>query len=147
MLIITQTEVKSLTILSEPLAVVLPLDHPLAERDSIDLRSLQNESFILCPKDIKPDVRRQIIQLCTHAGFQPRIAREASPPEVQLRLVESGMGISLIAASSKRRHNARVVYRLLVEPVPVLKIAAVWHEDRQSLARANFIKNCLLEYS
>ena len=144
---ITQTKLESLTILSEPLAVVLPLNHPLAEREQIELRSLHAESFILCPKDIKPDVRQQIEQLCIQAGFQPQIAREVSPPEVQLRLVESGMGISLIAASSERRHNAMVVYRPLVEPVPVLKIAAIWHEDRQSLARANFIKNCLLEYS
>ena len=144
---ITQTELKSLTILSEPLAVVLPLNHPLAEREQIELRSLYAESFILCPKDIKPDVRQQIIQLCIQAGFQPQIAREVSPPEVQLRLVESGMGISLITASSERRHNAKVVYRPLVEPVPVLKIAAVWHEDRKSLALSNFIKYCLLEYS
>jgi DNA-binding transcriptional LysR family regulator len=144
---ITQIELESLTILSEPLAVVLPLNHPLAEREQIELRSLHAESFILCPKDIKPDVRRQIIQLCTHAGFQPQIAREVSPTEVQLRLVESGMGISLIAASSKRRHNAKVVYRPLIEPVPVLKIAAVWHKEKQSLAGSNFIKNYLLQYS
>lgn len=144
---ITQTELKTVTILSEPLAVVLPLNHPLAQREQIELRLLHSESFILCPQDIKPDVRQQIIQLCTHAGFQPQIVREISPPEVQLRLVESGMGISLMAASSQMRHYAEVVYRRLVEPVPVLKIAAVWHEDRKSLALSNFIKYCLLEYS
>jgi DNA-binding transcriptional LysR family regulator len=138
---INQPEFESLTIFSEPLAVVLPLDHPLAEQEQIELRSLYAESFILCPRDLKPDVRKQIIQLCTQAGFKPNIVQEASPPEVQLRLVESGMGISLIAASSQTRHNAQVIYRPLVEPIPILKIAAVWHRKHQSSALYNLIKN------
>lgn len=135
---------ESLTILSEPLAVVLLSKHYLVQQEQIELRSLYAESFILCPQNIKPDVREQIIQLCTQAGFQPKMIQEASPPEVQLRLVESGMGISLIAANSQRRHNAKVVYRPLVDPVPVLEIAAVWHRKHQSPALSQFIKGCLL---
>lgn len=133
----------SVTILSEPLAVVISPDHPLVRQEKIELRSLHNEPFILCPEDIKPDVRQQIIQLCDRVGFQPKIVQEATPPEAQLRLVESGMGISLIAASSKTRYNANVVYRPLVE-LPVLKIAAVWHKKYQSQALSDFIGNYLL---
>ncbi|VEP18308.1 HTH-type transcriptional regulator AlsR [Hyella patelloides LEGE 07179] len=142
---ITNSELDSVTILSEPLVVVLPPEHPLVEQESIELRSLKSESFILCPKDIKPDAHEQIMQLCDQAGFQPKIVQEASPSEVQLRLVESGMGISLIAASCKTRHNARVVYLPLVEPVPLLTIAAVWHKKQPSLALSNFIKDCLFK--
>ena len=137
---ITQPKLASLTILSEPLVVVLPPDHPLVQQEQVELRSLHAESFILCPQDIKPDVRKQIIQLCAQEGFQPKVVQEASPPEVVLRLVESGMGISLIAANSEARHNAKVVYRPLVDPVPVLKIAAVWHKKQQSLALSQFIE-------
>ncbi len=136
---IVQPELKSITILSEPLVVVLPLDHPLAKQEQIKLRSLYTESFILCPQEIKPDIRQQIEQLCIQAGFQLKTIQEASPPEVQLRLVESGMGISLIAASSQMRHNANVAYCSLVEPVPVLKIATVWHQKQQSLALSAFL--------
>ena len=70
--------------------------------------------------------------------------QEATPPEAQLRLVESGMGISLIAASSQTRYNANVVYRPLIE-LPVLKIAAVWHKKQQSQALSNLIKYYLLD--
>ena len=141
---ITNPELDSLTILSEPLAVVLPLEHPLVKQEKIELRSLQAESFILCPEEIKPDVRQQIVRLCDRAGFQPKITQEASPPEVQLRLVESGMGISLIAANSQTRHNAKVVYRPLVEPIPVLEIAAVWHKKTASPALSHFIEELFL---
>lgn len=137
---INQPELTHRIISSEALAVVLPLDHPLAEREQIELKSLQKESFILCPKEFKPDVRQQIEQLCMSAGFQLKVIREVSPPEVQLRLVESGMGISLLAASSQTRHNAAVIYRPLVDPVPTLKIATVWHRNHQSQALSEFIK-------
>lgn len=140
---IAQSELDSLTILSEPLAVVLPPNHPLVQKEQIELRSLHSEPFILCPKDIKPDVREQIIQLCDRAGFEPKIVQEATPQEVLLRLVESGVGISLTSANSETRYKAKVVYRPLVEPFPVLKIAAVWHKKQQSLALSNFIKNAL----
>lgn len=143
---VTQPELNSMSILSEPLVVALPPDHCLVDREQIELRSLHAESFIICPKQIKPDAHEQIMQLCKRAGFQPNIVREASPPEVLLRLVELGMGISLIAANFETRHNAKVVYRPLVEPVPMLKIAAVWHQQNQSLNLSRFIEDCLLEY-
>lgn len=136
---IIQPELYSLTILSEPLVVVLPPDHPLVEQEQIELKLLHAESFILCPKDIKPDVHEQIIQLCNREGFQPKIVQEASPPEVLLRLVESGIGISLTTANSEARHKAQVVYRPLIDPIPVLKIAAVWHKKQQSSALSHFI--------
>ena len=140
---INNPQLDSVTILSEPLAVVLPPDHPLVHQTKIELRSLYAESFILCPQDTKPDVRQQIVQLCDRAGFQPTIVQEATPPEAQLRLVESGMGISLIAANSQTRYNAKVVYRPLIE-LPVLKIAAVWYKKQQSQALSNLIQYYLL---
>ena len=130
---ITQPELEWVTILSEPLAVVLPPNRDLAQHEQIELRSLRNESFILCPQNTKPDVRQQIEQLCIDAGFKLKVAQEASPPEVLLRLVELGMGISLIAAGSRSRHCAKVVYRPLIASIPKLKIAAVWHRHRQSI--------------
>ena len=68
--------------------------------------------------------------------------QEASPPEAQLRLVESGIGISLITANCQTRYNANVIYRPLIE-LPVLKIAAVWHKKQQSKTLSDFIENCI----
>lgn len=143
---ITQSELTSLTIVSEPLVVVLPLEHRLVERKQIELRSLHAESFVMCPKHLKPDAREQILQLCNSLGFTPNVIQEASPPEVLLRLVELGMGISLIAANCETKHKAKVIYRPLVDPVPMLKIAAVWHDKQQSLAKSHFIEDCLLQW-
>ena len=99
------------------------------------------ESFILCFKKTRPDIHQQIAQLCIHPGFELKITHEGSSKEVQLRLVESGMDISLIAASSQTRHNAKVVCRLIVDSIPTLQISAVWQKKQQSVGLSNLIDN------
>jgi DNA-binding transcriptional LysR family regulator len=136
---VNHPDILTLTLLSEPLVVALPPNHPLADLEQIDLRSLANESFVMCPQSAKPDLYSQIIQLCDRAGFQPQIVQEASPPEVLLGFVASGMGISLVAAGAETRHNVGVAYRSLTTPTPTLEIAAAWHKQFNSPVLNNFL--------
>jgi DNA-binding transcriptional LysR family regulator len=136
---IERRELSTLTLLSESLIVALPPNHPLAEREQIDLRSLANESFVMCPQTVKPDLYSQIMKLCEQAGFKPQIVQEASPPEVLLGFVASGMGISLVAAGAETRHNVEVVYRSLTTSTPIVEIVAAWRKQDNSLALNNFL--------
>jgi DNA-binding transcriptional LysR family regulator len=79
------------------------------------------------------------MQLCQQAGFFPRIAQEASPPEVLLGLVASGMGISLVASRAEMRHRADVIYRALSIPTPALEIAAAWRKQPASSVLKDFL--------
>jgi DNA-binding transcriptional LysR family regulator len=136
---ISHKDIQTFTMHSESLLVALPPDHPMADREKIELRSLADEPFLLCPESVKPELYSQILQLCAQAGFQPKIVQEASPPEVLLGLVASGMGISLIVANVKTRHNAEVVYRPLTVPTPILEIVATWHNHSNSPVLNNFL--------
>lgn len=132
-------DILTLTLLSEPLVVALPLNHPLTNQEQIELRSLQNEPFVLCPQHIKPELYLQIIHLCQQAGFLPNVAQEASPPELMLGFVESGMGISLVAAGAQTRHKVGVVYRPLATPTPIFEIAAAWRKGADSPVLNQFL--------
>jgi DNA-binding transcriptional LysR family regulator len=136
---ISHRDLQTVTIHSESLLVALPPNHPMTHQEKIELRSLADEPFLLCPESVKPDFYSQILQLCNQSGFQPRIVQEASPPEVLLGLVASGMGISLIVANVKTRHTAEVVYRPLTIPTPILAIAAAWHQNALSPTLENFL--------
>jgi DNA-binding transcriptional LysR family regulator len=136
---ISHPDLLTLTLLSEPLVVALPPHHPLSTRETIDLRSLANEAFIICPESVKPDLYAQVMQLCHEAGFSPHIAQQASPPEVLLGFVASGMGVSLVAAGAETRHNASVLYRRLSAPTPVLEIVAAWREKTRSPVLEDFL--------
>jgi DNA-binding transcriptional LysR family regulator len=122
---VEQKEIEILTLLCEPIVVALPSSHPLTKQEIISFTELVNEPFIICPQHVKPDLYAQIINLCQKAGFTPNIVQEASPPEVMLNFVESGMGISLVAAGAETRHKLNIVYRPL-DVAPMLEIAAVW---------------------
>ncbi|MBD2258300.1 LysR family transcriptional regulator [Pseudanabaena sp. FACHB-2040] len=129
----------TVTLLSEPLVVALPSNHPLTHQAQIDLRSLANEPFIVCPESVKPDLYGQFMRLCQEAGFSPQIVQEASPPEVVLGFVASGMGVSLVASGAEARHSAGVTYRALSTPTPLLEIAAAWRKQQVSPVLEDFL--------
>jgi DNA-binding transcriptional LysR family regulator len=136
---IAHPDLLTLTLLSEPLVIALPPDHPLVQHEQIDLQWLAAEPFILFPEAVKPELYAQIMQLCQQAGFFPRIVQEASPPEVLLSLVASGMGITLVASGAQMRHRIGLVYRPLSIPTPSLEIAAAWRKRSTSSVLKDFL--------
>jgi len=120
------------TILIESLVLVLPADHALSSQAEISMQSLAIEQFVLFPSEANPELHSQIIRNCQQAGFQPNIVQEATPPEVVIRLVEAGAGISLVPASTQSRHHAGVIYRELTDSASQLEIAIAWHKQRTS---------------
>jgi DNA-binding transcriptional LysR family regulator len=128
------------TVLTEQLVVVLPQGHPLAALPEIPLHLLADEPFVLCPKQVKPDFYHQIIRLCEQAGFQPKVAQEATPPEVVVSFVEAGAGVSLVASGAQTRHNAGVVYRAIAESTSCLEIAVAWNKSQTSLQLNQFLE-------
>ena len=128
------------TLLKEPVVAVLPTSHALAEQEIISLRSLADEAFILCPEQTKPDWRREIMNACNRAGFQPKIVQEVSPPNAIVSFVAAGAGISLLSSEYYIEQMADVVFRPLEEPTPILEIAIAWRSGHHSPALTNFIK-------
>ena len=78
---------------TEPLFAVLPKNHPLAAAESLALKDLRGESFVMlrdghCFRDLS-------IAACTHARVTPRIAFESGQFSSLFGMVAAGVGISL----------------------------------------------------
>lgn len=87
---------------SESLVAVLPVDHPLSERDTLAPRDLADSHFILFPRAASPGLHDTIIGPCITAGFSPAIVQEAGAWLSVVSLVESGLGITIAPASTSR---------------------------------------------
>jgi len=79
---------------TEPLFAVLPKNHPLAATESLALKDLRGESFVMlrdghCFRDLS-------IAACTHARVTPRIAFESGQFSSLFAMVAAGVGISLV---------------------------------------------------
>ena len=121
---------------NEKLKLIVPVNHVLANRQSIHLQELQDESFIL----FKPGytLRTLVWEACQQEGFAPKISFEAEETDVIRGFVRAGLGISLLPSTQ------------VVEPVGIKEVSvegeslirsvgiAWWHQSALSAATKRF---------
>jgi len=98
----------------DPLLVAMPPDHPLAGSASLTLEALASERFIMLRRDTS-HFADQVFLACEAKGFSPRVVHSVAEVPAQLTLVLAGLGIALVPASSRARHEA-LAFSLLEEP-------------------------------
>ncbi|TCL36937.1 DNA-binding transcriptional LysR family regulator [Anaerospora hongkongensis] len=81
---------------SRPMCFVLPVEHPLAVKDKISLQEVAHEPFVIISRDEAPNFDH-MERLCTAHGFSPNIVCETPVLETLLLLVETGIGITILA--------------------------------------------------
>lgn len=79
-----------------PLVVAIQQDHPLARRPALSLSQLKDERFVMYPRQAGTGLYWQILDMCAHAGFRPRVASEALEPSAIIGLVAAGVGVAII---------------------------------------------------
>ncbi|KAB3535389.1 LysR family transcriptional regulator [Alkaliphilus pronyensis] len=92
---------KSKHIFTETISVVMHCDHPLADKKSISLSALADESFIVLNRHESPQGFNKTLLMCTNNGFNPNIVSEPKLIQTVLLLVDSGMGIAILPNSLK----------------------------------------------
>jgi DNA-binding transcriptional LysR family regulator len=98
-----------------PLVAAIPRDHPRAASDLLSLNDLKNESFIMYPRGAGTGIYWQVIDLCTAAGFRPRVVREVIESSTIIGLVAAGVGIAIVPADMNCIQFSGVVYRRITD--------------------------------
>jgi DNA-binding transcriptional LysR family regulator len=81
-------------LLDEPQDLLVPLDHPLAGRETVDLEQLAHEDWVL-PVPHSCDQYELVAVACATAGFTPKIAHEVKEWAPTIALVAHGFGVCL----------------------------------------------------
>jgi len=95
-------EVSSKILYKENFVLILPGNHPLADKKITDLSVLKDETFVLPQLSTGVGYVEAILQLCQGFGFKPKVAHESAHAMGVLRLVEAGLGISIEPISAVR---------------------------------------------
>jgi DNA-binding transcriptional LysR family regulator len=103
-------------LLSDEMYLVVPLDHPLAGRESIHLSEVAHDPFISLRAG--DSLRELTDRFCRQAGFTPRIVFEGDETETLRGLVIAGLGVFFTS-----HLMVRSVPYLAALPVRVLPIA------------------------
>lgn len=102
--------VRVVRLLREPLDVAVPLDHPLAGRDSVSPADVIGNNWIGVPAGYPID--RVLTALALSAGSEPHVIHRTTYLPVAERLVETGHGVALLPRHTSRL-RARDRFRLL----------------------------------
>lgn len=131
---------------NEPLDVLLPEAHELAECDSIALAQLKDAPFLLYQQSFTLNDR--LLLACRQAGFTPREVGRSGQADFLAALVAAGQGVVLlprIVARTLERPGLRRVP--LVEPDLRWDIAFVWRQGAYLSRAAQAWLDLLKEYS
>lgn len=134
-----EAELASETILSEPFVLALPARHPLTALRRVPAKRLENEPFIMFPRQPGLVFHDLVMGFCLRAGFTPRVAQEANQTHTVVGLVSAGIGVALVPASVQKIGLAGVTYRPLRETTPQSRTAVAWRRANSSPVVAAFL--------
>ena len=80
----------------EPFQVAVAQGHPFTKDPTLSLSELNDQSFIMYPRDTGPGLYEQIRLACRSAGFEMNVAQYASQIPTILSFVAVGQGIAIV---------------------------------------------------
>ncbi len=110
-------------LMKDPVAVVLPLGHPLAERDRIGMADLADATWIISSRCFEGILQRA----AAVAGFSPTVSMVADDYVAMQALVAHGLGVAVLPRLALEAHrDERVVARPVHDWPPRLIEVELW---------------------
>lgn len=131
-ILLKDEEIERLVLTDEPLALALPVRHPLANRQSVKVADILNEPLILYPARPRPSYADHVLNLFKQKGHSPVVAQEVNELQTAIGLVTAGIGVSIVPESVRRLHREDVVYVDLDESGFTSPIMLSWRKSDQS---------------
>lgn len=123
-----------------PMAVVLPDDHLLSLRKSIDLSELANEAFVSLHEAQFPGRPVMLADLCGRAGFVADVRMKAAGLQEMLGLVAGGAGVGVLPLDVNLLPHTGVVFVKMRKPTLTLVSSAVWKREGETKELLELIK-------
>lgn len=133
-------QLASLALADDEFVACLPQDHPLAQSETVDLRELAGESFVMFARDVAPANHDNVIAIFSRAGIHPHTVHAARQWLTIVAMVAHGMGVSLVPRSLARSGVSGVRF-VSVRGAPAMAPARlVWNPGHASAALAGFVQ-------
>lgn len=126
-----RAELQSEVIQQDPMVAILPKNHPAAP-GPVDLRDLAHEPFVLSSRETSPAVFDKVIELCSEAGFSPRIASISTVWASVVLMVQAGEGVSLLPLNRQQFRTRDLAFCPLKAKNAFVEFVMVWSPKRDS---------------
>ncbi len=133
-------DLETKTIFAEPMVVVLPRKHRLANAAKVKMADLASENLISFPREIAPLYFDYIVSLFRMAGYELRITQQISHIPTMFALIAFGFGFTLAPASQQEFMQYKdIVFRPLAEETPLVEMGIIYKKGSKSPLVASFL--------
>lgn len=132
-----RAELQSVVLKHDPMMAILPKNHPAAP-GPVNLRDLANESFVLSSREVSPAVFDKVIELCSEAGFSPRIASISSVWSSVVLMVQAGVGIGLLPSNEQQFRTRDLVFCPVKGKNAYVEFVMAWSSKRDDVIARSF---------
>lgn len=123
----TGERIASLALASEELFLAVPHDHRLAQRKTVKLAQLADDTFVCLREGYA--LRSLTDDFCRQAGFEPKIAFEGEEIATLRGLVSVGLGVAIIPAPASAHETSPPLLRI-TDPSCERAIGLLWERER-----------------
>lgn len=129
-----------IALFDDPLVAALPMQHPLARRESLRAADLAALPYISYPRSASSQFSRQVLVLLEAAGARPQVSHEAKEIHTALGLVAAGLGTTVVGRSVAAHTRSDLRFLRIEDLHTHSQLLAVRRaQDRHALA-ASFLE-------
>lgn len=126
-------------IFQDTFSLVVSDKHCIAKEGFKSVSQLKDDAFILFKSSYSPTYFRQIISICEDHGFYPNIVHNSVHASTIYRLVENGLGVSIVPTSLKFGYQMDVRFIELSDIRQKAELSLVWSKKNRNPALQNVL--------
>ena len=119
-------------VFEDTFSLVLPRDHAVNQENFKGLADLKEESFILFDPSYSPAYFEKVMEIFKESGFQPLISHNTVHASTIFRLVENGLGISIVPSSLRLGYDLNIQFIELDQISQRTVLSAVWNTSNRN---------------
>ena len=106
---ISSDELSIISLYKEGFSMVMPEKFNELFKKELDLKELSETPFIFFNQDYAPHYYQTLMGICGESGFIPNVVHEANNVHSIVRMVENGLGVSILPDSTSHQYSNQAV--------------------------------------
>lgn len=127
-------EIESVQIFTEPLALIIPKNSPVAEQRHISIKSMNQQDFIISDEHSSPELYRIIQDFFKQNKLNVNLVQHSTNILLNVNLVGMGVGWSLVPSYVIPLLGDKILVKSTVGPLPTIGLYASYRKDRKNEA-------------
>ena len=125
-------DIESVQIFTEPLALIVPKNSPVAEQRYISIKNMNNQDFIISDEHSSPELYRIIQDFFKQNKLNVNLVQHSTNILLNVNLVGMGVGWSLVPSYVIPLLGDKILVKSTVEPLPTIGLYASYRKDRNN---------------